>query len=134
MIIAPSGALSSYFRWMCALLLLIGLVTTCELNNELRENGWNNAFIQSYPNFAMVLLCSLAAYCVYQEKQKSLRFCVGIVVGVVLYECLQLNIAQRTFDINDILASILAGIAFWLGCLSHNLAKYNRADIFPSTR
>ncbi len=87
------------------------LVFFSVFRNSLFDIEGLGLIVGSFPNFigsvAVCLGISIA------EGRISYSIFCGV-VGVTLYEFLQLFIASRTFDYFDILASVLAGVVVFL--------------------
>ncbi|MGO4293074.1 VanZ family protein [Chitinophaga sp. RAB17] len=70
----------------------------------------------SLPNFLAVVVLFLG-YSVIKfplDERKTISTIVSVVVGLSLYELCQLWMPQRTFDIKDVVASVLGGAFSYL--------------------
>lgn len=70
----------------------------------------------SLPNFLAVVVLFLG-YSIIKfplDERKTISTIVSVVVGLSLYELCQLWMPQRTFDIKDVVASVLGGAFSWL--------------------
>lgn len=95
-----------------ALLMVLVLIETCEVNKSLRLSGAEFLFSPWYPNFATVFFMGIAAFFRMNSPKEASRFALGICLGTIIYEYLQLHIVERTFDVYDIIASVVGYIAF----------------------
>ena len=105
----------------CAALLALTLLFT--LYEELHLRRWlfhhfgrNSVVAGSLPNFLAVLVFSLA-YTVIKPPQSSrqiIQTISTVVIGLTLYEIAQIWMPHRTFDWNDIAATLLGGLVSWL--------------------
>jgi hypothetical protein len=65
----------------------------------------------SLPNFIAAVVCSIFFVAIRMPGiQKSIRAVVFVVIGLVLYECAQIWMPDRVFDLKDIVASIFGGL------------------------
>lgn len=73
----------------------------------------------SLPNFLAVQVLFYGACVIrfplnYTTAAKAL---LGVMAGLILYECCQPLMSQRTFDVNDIIATVISGancyLNFW---------------------
>jgi hypothetical protein len=65
----------------------------------------------SLPNFLAAVICSILFLTIRLPSiQKSIRAVVFIVIGLILYECAQIWMPDRVFDLKDIVASIIGGL------------------------
>jgi glycopeptide antibiotics resistance protein len=95
------------------------------LRSYLFKNHIKPAFIAgSLPNFLSPLIFAFAMAVLkfpVTNKQAG-RFIISIVIGLILYEFVQLFMAQQVFDVFDIAATILGGVlAFTVVALLNKL-------------
>jgi len=65
----------------------------------------------SLPNFLAVVICSVGYMgLLLPSLPKAIRAVAAIVIGFVLYECAQIWMPNRVFDVKDIVASIIGGL------------------------
>jgi hypothetical protein len=78
--------------------------------------GSRSILAGSLPNFLAVLVFGVAVVLVKppQDGKSVLRPIAAIVTGLSLYEIAQIWMPNRTFDWNDLFATILGGIVCWL--------------------
>lgn len=75
-----------------------------------------NLLADSLPNFLAVVILFLC-YSVIKfplDERKSISVITSSVIGLSLYEVCQIWMPQRTFDIKDVIASILGGVFSYL--------------------
>jgi hypothetical protein len=105
------------YKKFSAILMVLLLIETCEATKVLRMSGSKLFFLHWYPNFAVVFFIGIAAFFTMDHQKKAESFSLGICIGAIIYECLQLRIIERTFDIYDIIASVFGYILFY--CVLH---------------
>lgn len=69
------------------------------------------AYFHNLPNFLSVITCSALMGAFY--KRHDTKNVIGVTFGLVVYELMQLDMAGRTFDLLDIVASCL-GMCLYL--------------------
>ena len=67
---------------------------------------------ETLPNFLAVVLFTFGAMTLlrYKENSKLFKLSTEFTASMVAYEFLQLIIPGRTFDVNDIIASVIGGV------------------------
>ena len=108
-------------RLTYAILLAIALIFTLYEELHLRrwlfhQHGTGAIIAGSLPNFLAVVVFSLANVVLRfpQRNREILRAIGSIMIGLILYEIAQIWMPHRTFDWNDIAATLLGGIFTWL--------------------
>jgi VanZ family protein len=96
-----------------ALLFLILLIFTIEnigvSRGDARDQYWI-FFLGIAPNFFSTLILSFVFLILLK---KPMSYSIGVCLGIAIYEILQIYMPERTFDIFDIIASLL-GLAVTL--------------------
>jgi hypothetical protein len=109
--------LKIYYAALLAVTLLFTLYEELHLRRWLFHHfGRDSVVAGSLPNFLAVLVFSLA-YTVIKPPQGSrqiIQTIATVVIGLTLYEIAQIWMPHRTFDWNDIAATLLGGLASWL--------------------
>jgi hypothetical protein len=109
--------LKIYYAALLALTLLFTLYEELHLRRWLFHHfGRNSVVAGSLPNFLAVLVFSLA-YTVIKPPQGSrqiIQTIATVVIGLTLYEIAQIWMPHRTFDWNDIAATLLGGLVAWI--------------------
>jgi VanZ like family len=103
------------------LLLVIALIFTLfeeiKLRPYLLKHHIHTLFLaDSLPNFLAVVVLFLG-YSVIRfplDERKTISVIISSVIGLSLYEVCQIWMPQRTFDIKDVVASILGGAFSYL--------------------
>ena len=81
-----------------------------------KQHGASALIAGSLPNFVAVVLLSLL-FVLRRDGEKnssSLKLVAMAVAAMVLYELVQPLIDGRTFDFNDIIASVMGGVFIYL--------------------
>ena len=109
--------LKTYYLILLALVLIFTLYEELHLRRWLFHHfGHDSVVAGSLPNFLAVLVFSVA-YTVIKPPANA-RTILGtittVVIGLVLYEIAQIWMPHRTFDWNDIAATVLGGIFAWM--------------------
>lgn len=106
-------------RSVYIILLIIILAFTLFEELKLRSYLFRhhmNILADSLPNFLAVVILFLG-YAVIKfplDKRKSINVITSFVIGLSLYEVCQIWMPQRTFDIKDVIASVLGGAFSYL--------------------
>jgi len=79
--------------------------------HESAGNNYTIGFFHNWPNAISVVICSALMGALYAKHRNA--NVVGVTIGLIIYEVLQLWIPERTFDWLDILASIF-GMGLYL--------------------
>ncbi len=83
----------------------------------------------SLPNFlAPIILLSSSLALAPHRSQRLLATTVAFVAGLVVYELAQPYIEGRTFDINDIIASVLGGVVGYAWALAISKVGNRQAE------
>lgn len=82
------------------------------------------SFYHNLPNTNAVLLCS-SLLGIASGKVEA-RDVAGVGIGLIIYEFMQLFIAERTFDVTDILFTVL-GVGIFIGAI-HWLKKFRTRE------
>ncbi|QKG59244.1 VanZ family protein (plasmid) [Hymenobacter sp. BRD128] len=115
-----SRATQRLFRWGLVLgLLAFTAFEELSLRPSLRRHHvtrFGQALADSLPNFLAPLLLGALYVTLFQKqtRQEVTRACLSVVAGLVLYEFAQLWMADRVFDVQDIVATLLGGLVAWL--------------------
>jgi glycopeptide antibiotics resistance protein len=100
-----------------AIILLFTLFEEIKLRPYLQKHHISSFYLaDSLPNFLAVIIPFLG-YSVIKfplNASKSLRLIFSFVAAMTLYEVCQLWMPERTFDIKDIIASVLGGVCSYL--------------------
>ncbi|MBT79759.1 MAG: hypothetical protein CL587_05125 [Alteromonadaceae bacterium] len=102
---ASLSKLSAFRLWY----FLTGLVAwhCCEYGYSLRETS-SSLFLNSLPNACAVVITTSLCLLLYPSQEfKSLS---GVTAGLIIYECIQPYIPERTFDVMDILATAAGAV------------------------
>jgi hypothetical protein len=118
----PSGynqyaKLKIYYAVLLALTLLFTLYEELHLRRWLFHRfGRDSVVAGSLPNFLAVLVFSVAFTVIKPSEREGgiIRTVIAIVLGLVIYEIAQIWMPHRTFDWNDIAATLLGGIFSWV--------------------
>ena len=78
------------------------------LKNHITKFG----IADSLPNFLAPVIFIFAFIVLFnpKENKRVLRMSITAVIGLTLYEFVQVFMPERTFDIKDIIASIMGGL------------------------
>lgn len=109
--------LKTYYLILLALTLIFTLYEELHLRRWLFHYfGHNSVVAGSLPNFLAVLVFSVAFTVIKPpaNPRAILRTIVAVVIGLTLYEIAQIWMPHRTFDWNDIAATLLGGIFAWI--------------------
>jgi glycopeptide antibiotics resistance protein len=106
-----------YHLALLAVLLLFTLFEELYLRRWLWSHyGSKSILAGSLPNFLAVLVLGVGLIVIKppREGKSVLRPIAAIVAGLTLYEIAQIWMPNRTFDWNDLFATILGGVVCWL--------------------
>ncbi|QKG55239.1 hypothetical protein GKZ68_00440 [Hymenobacter sp. BRD128] len=117
---AHSRASQRLFRWgLVGVLVAFTAFEELHLRPQLRHHHltrFGQVLADSLPNFIAPLLL-VALYITLFQKQtrpEITRACGSAVAGLVLYEFAQRWMANRVFDVQDIVATLLGGLVAWV--------------------
>lgn len=82
----------------------------------LKSNSSTFYLVESFPNFLAVVLMTFGGMALLALKKniKVIKLAGSIASGGILYEFCQIFIPERTFDVKDIVASVLGGLFSYL--------------------
>ncbi|MDC8833024.1 hypothetical protein [Alteromonas gilva] len=78
--------------------------------HESMGNSYDALLFHNYPNAITVIICSALMGAAYSEHRNT--NVVGVTIGLIIYEVMQLWIPARTFDWLDIMASIVGMVLY----------------------